>query len=94
MGIAFVVLCVILNTVGDVAAKHSHNSTAIACWIGSAFGWLQVMKRLPVGWSSVFYSMVTIVVAVSTGILVLKEPVTLKLIIGTLLAIASILVLR
>ena len=94
MGYLFVILCVTLNTIGDWTAKKDHELWSLTLWSMSAFCWLGVMRRLPVGWSSVFYSVITTIVAVAMGVLVLKEPLTPRLIVGGLLAVAAILVLR
>ena len=56
----------------------------------TAFGWMMVMKHMPLASIGVFYSVLTMLMLAAMGLFVFNEPITLREVLGIALAIASL----
>lgn len=88
-----ILLVVTFNTLGDYAVKRGWYVGAMITWLFSGTTWLQVLRRAPVGFSSVLYSILTVLTSLALGILILHEPMTLRLAIGATLVIVALVVM-
>lgn len=66
---------------------------AMMCWIASSLLWLVILPRLPLGVSSVVYSVGTSLVAVPMGMLLFQEPITARMAAGCVCGVAAVILL-
>ena len=61
-------------------------------YFSTAFGWVYMMSKMNLAVVGVVYSCMTIVILTTMGVMVFKEPLTARQIVGVVFAVAAVLI--
>lgn len=101
MNAYFIVTIIVITTVtGDYFLKLSSESNRSfyewRFWLGAtlytvtAAGWMLAMKNLPLATIGVYYSVLTILLLTGLGVFVFREALSVREMLGIVLALASL----